>query len=103
VKVKSPGKCETLLIVVREENHHLLRGSQASPSRPSDKGSVKENTSEWLEAVAAYRIENTASNSFSIIFFKIRKSRLSMNVRKTERKIKIWMELTGYCKIATFL
>jgi hypothetical protein len=38
------GGCETCII--------LLEGSQASPTHPSDKGSMEVKTLEWLEVVA---------------------------------------------------
>jgi hypothetical protein len=34
-----------------DESIILLEGSQASPSRPSDKGTVKVKALEWLQAV----------------------------------------------------
>jgi hypothetical protein len=52
--VKSPGESERhcTSIVGREKEHRLLEGSQASPTRPSDKSRVKVNALGWLEAVA---------------------------------------------------
>jgi hypothetical protein len=52
MKVKSGGKSERQFIVGKEKEHSLLEGSQASPARPSYKGSVKMKTLGWLEAVA---------------------------------------------------
>jgi hypothetical protein len=50
--MNSPGKSEIHFIVGREKEHRLLEGSQALPSRPSDKSRVKVNALGWLEAVA---------------------------------------------------
>jgi hypothetical protein len=52
MEVKSPGKSERHFIVGREEEHHFVRSSEASPARPSDKSRMNVKTLEWLEAVA---------------------------------------------------
>jgi hypothetical protein len=52
VEVKSHGRSEKHFILGGRKSTILLGSSQASPTRPSDKGSVKVKTLEWLEAVA---------------------------------------------------
>jgi hypothetical protein len=52
MKVRSHGRSERRFIVGREKEHRLLEGSQASPSRPSDKSRIEVKTLGWLEAVA---------------------------------------------------
>jgi hypothetical protein len=45
-------RTHTSIIVFRTLRSSGSEGSQAVPALPSDKGSVKVKTSEWLEAVA---------------------------------------------------
>jgi hypothetical protein len=52
VRAKSREKSDRHFIVGRDKEHCLSEGSQASPARPSDKGSVKVKALGWLEAVA---------------------------------------------------
>jgi hypothetical protein len=52
MKVKSPGKSDRHFILERENEHHLLEGSQASPARPSNKSTMEVKALEWLETLA---------------------------------------------------
>jgi hypothetical protein len=54
--VRIRGKSERHFIEGREEEHSLLKGSQASLSRTSDKSRVKVKALSWLNAVARQRL-----------------------------------------------